>query len=157
MAYLKFAIPISGTGGLVETFYLYNPALFNMLEAEPYLIDISDDDGAIMAVPIWRTSTKSPAIFQRMRRLLRYLGVNHIGKGGLICKIKKDTYYEGQQIFYHGNKPKMMKAGIVNLDIIAPFPILPHHNNCLRVAVNETNGQPDIGMHSLGECEVFGN
>jgi len=153
MAYLKFAIPIKGSGGLVETFYLHNPAMYNIPGAELYLIDISDTDGAVMSVPIWRSEK---TIFKRMRATLRHLGINRPGRGGLICRIKKDTYFKGQQIFYYGTKPKMMDAGIVELDIVAPFPALPNHNNCLRVAVNETNGQPDIGTGRL-EVAVFGN
>ncbi len=153
MAYLKFALPIKGSGGLVETFYLLNPAMFNIPGAILYLIDISDDDGAIMAVPIWREGTKPPAIFKRMRATLRFLGINQPGKGGLICKIKKDTYYEGSQIFYYGYKPKMMKAGICELEISAPFPVLPNHNNCMRVSVDEATGEPGRNIDS----RVFGN
>lgn len=143
MAYLKFALPIKGSGGLWEVFYLLNPALFNIPGAEPYLIDVDDSDGAIMAVPIWRKGTLSGAIFKRMRSMLRMLGVNQPGKGGLICRINKESYHEDRKIFYHGEKPKMMKAGIVKLDFVGPMPVLLNHNNCLRVSVNETNGLPE--------------
>ncbi len=157
MAYLKFALPIKGSGGIYEVFYLMNPALFNIPGAELYLIDISDDDGAIMAVPIWRSTTKEGAIFTRMRATLRHLGVNRPGKGGLICRIKKESYVVDRKIFYHGEKPKMMKAGVVNLEIIAPFPVLPNHNNCLRVGVDETTGLPDVGTAKRLDSSVFGH
>ena len=156
MAYLKFALPIKGSGGLVETFYLLNPAMFNIPGAVLYLIDISDDDGAIMAVPIWRENASSEAIFKRMRAILRHLGINKFGKGVLICKIKKDTYFKGKQVFYYGDKPKMMMAGIVDIEIRDAFGVLPNHNNCLRVGVNEKDGQPDTGV-SLLDVAVFGN
>jgi hypothetical protein len=156
MAYLKFALPIKGSGGLVECFYLKDVAMFNIPGAVLYLIDISDDDGAIMAVPIWRENASPEAIFKRMRAILRHLGINQFGKGGLICKIKKDTYFKGKQVFYHGDKPKMMNAGIVDISIRGAFGVLPNHNNALRVSVNEENGQPDIGAGVL-DVAVFGN
>ena len=157
MAYLKFALPIKGSGGLYEVFYLLNPALFNIPGAELYLIDISDDDGAIMAVPIWRSTTKPPAIFKRMRATLRHLGINRGGKGGVICKINKDSYVQEKKIFYHGDKPKMMDAGVVTLEIIAPLPVLPNSNNCVRVGVDETTGLPDIGESRRMDSSVYGH
>lgn len=156
MAYLKFCLPIKGSGGLVECFYLKNVAMFNIPGAVLYLIDISDDDGAIMAVPIWRENASSEAIFKRMRAILRHLGINKFGKDGLICKIKKDTYYKGKQVFYYGDKPKMMNAGIVDIEIRNAFGVLPNHNNALRVGVREADGQPDTGALVL-DAEVFGN
>jgi hypothetical protein len=155
MAYLKFALPIKGSGGLFEVFYLMNPAIFNIPGAELYLIDVSDDDGAIMAVPIWRVTASSSAIFKRMRSTLRHLGVNRPGKGGLICRINKDSYVRERKIFYHGDKPKMMEAGVVQLDIIGPLPVLPNHNNCLRISVDETTGLPDVGRGL--DTAVFGH
>lgn len=154
MAYLKFCLPIKGSGGLVECFYLKNVAMFNIPGAVLYLIDISDDDGAIMAVPIWRENASSEAIFKRMRAILRHLGINQFGN--LIVKIKKDTYFKGKQVFYYGDKPKMMNAGIVDLEIRDAFGVLPNHNNALRVSVREGDGQPDTGVSVL-DVAVFGN
>ena len=117
MAYLKF--DVEG-----EIFYLHNPILS---DGKRFVISISDDSGAIMAIPEKMQGAYAESIARRMYQCLRQIGINQ--KEKRVCLVRKDTLYIDRYVV--GDVLKYCHIG--SLNIVRPFPVIIYHSECIKV------------------------